>query len=421
MKTLFKVLALGMLLTMLGVVSAFAQDPNELEKLFNQYKVDRKQPCGQRDAALATAKTIVEKFGSDQDNQQVIEYVKNDSAKIAKDDPECKRNDAYNAAYKAKDWAKFISLSKEIIAAKGNDPLALDVMLTMVSVGYDQAVAKVDTYNTETISYAKQAIQRIESGGTSSTGKWGVFAPFQTKDFADGKTNALNGLNYMIGWINYNRPGGNKKDGIVYLYKSTQYNGEFKKDYTIYTSIGDYYFDEAGRLDKEYRAIRAANENKETDEAKAKLALARGFADRGIDAFGRAKQMAVAQKATKAVEGIGKTLTELYKFRFNLAPTAATPDLDKYVAGLNAKPMPDPSTEPTPVVEEVAPTTTTGTSSTTPTTTTPPTTTTSTTTKPAATTTKPAATATTTKPAATTTTTKTTTPAKTTPKKKGTR
>jgi hypothetical protein len=407
MKTLFRVLALGMFLTVFGSVSAYAQE--DLATLFERYKTERKQPCGQRSAALATAKTILEKFGSDVDNKEVIDYVRKDSEKIAKEDPVCTRNNAYNDAYKAKDWAKFFSVSKEIINAEGaTSPLALDIMLSLVSVGYERvAVDKVDTYNADTINYAKQAIQRIEAGGTSATGNWGVFLPFKTKAYPDGKTNALNSLNYIIGWTNYTRLGATdpskKKEALTYYYKSTQYNGENKSDLTIYTNIGDYYFNEAAKLDEEYRKLRADNNNTETDEAKAKIALARGYADRSIDAFGRARQIATTTNRKPAADAITKKLGELYRFRFNIAATAATPDLEKYVSGLLTKPMPDPSTDVTPVVE-TAPTTATTTSSTT----------TPDATKAPATTTPATNTATTTKPA--------TTPAKKpVAKKKGTR
>ncbi|HEY8563697.1 MAG TPA: hypothetical protein VIL74_25180 [Pyrinomonadaceae bacterium] len=380
MKTLFKTLVLGTVLTAVGAVSAFAQDGTELENLFNQYKEQKKAACGQRGTALETAKKIIA-FSTSTDpkiqeiatlNKEVIDYVKKDSDKIAKEDPVCVRNNAYNEAYKAKDWAKFTSVSKEIIAAEGNSPLATDVMLTLVSVGYDRAaVDKVDTYNADTINYAKQAIQRLESGATSQTGNYGVFLPFKTKEFPDGKTNALNWMNYIVGWINYNRLGatdpGKKKEGLVYLYKSTLVNGENKKDHTIYTNIGDYYFDQAASLDEEYRKIRAANNNTETDEAKAKIALARGYADRSIDAFGRARQIAKQNNKPQIADAITKRLGELYRFRFNIAATAPTPDLEKYVSDLVAKPMPDPSTDVTPVVE-TAPTTATTTSSTTTTT-----------------------------------------------------
>jgi hypothetical protein len=421
MKTLFKTLVLGTFLTTLGAVSTFAQDGTELEALFTRYKTERKAACGQRDAALATAKSILA-FGTSTDpkiqeiaklNEEVINYVKTDSAKIATGDPVCKRNDLYNTSYKAKDWAKFIPVSKEIIASEGDSALGFDVMLTLVSVGYNRtAVDKLDTYNNDTLNYAKMALQKLNSGKTSE--KYGVFEPFKTKE------NATSWMNYIVGFYTNKAAAtdpNKKKEALAYFYKSTQTGTENKNDVSIYTNIGDYYFTEAAKLDKEYRDIRAANNNTETDEAKAKLALARGYADRGIDAFGRARQIATANKATpKVIEAINKTLTDLYKFRFNIAPEAKTPNLETYVSGLLSKPMPDPATDVTPVIEEVAPATTTTTSSTT--TTTPATNaaTTNGTTKAATTTSKET-------PATNTaTTTKTTTPVKKpVTKKKGTR
>lgn len=417
MKTLFRVLALGILMAAFTSLT-FAQDQEpDFPTLFDKFKKELKSPCGQRDAALVTGKLIVEKFGNDELNKDVIEWVKGKMADIVKDDPGCKRNQRYDAAYKDKKWSDFFAVSKEIMAAEGDSPLALDIMLTLVSVGYNRtSVDKNDTFNNETLSYAKMALQKIEAGKTSKTTKWGVFEPFNTKEAAQ------SWMNKIIGYILYNKQD-QKKDGLSYFFKSTQVGSENKNDVSIYVNIGNYYFGEAASLDEKYRAARAANNNTDNDESKALLGLARGYADRGIDAFGRALSIAKTNKAKQAdIDSISKTLTDLYKFRFNIAPDAKTPDLDSYVSGLTSKPMPDPSTQVTPVVEEVKPTTTT--TSTTPTTTTPtpsttkPSTTTSTTNKQPM---SSATTGTTTEATTATTTKPKTTVKKTVIKKKGTR
>jgi hypothetical protein len=410
MKTLFKVLVIGILLTAFSALT-FAQEP-DLATLFDKFKTEYKAPCGQRDAALVTGKLIIEKFGSDPLNQDVINVVKKRMATINETDPDCKLNARYDATYKAQNWADFFAVSKEIIAAKGDSPLSLDIMLTLVSVGFDRTVVdKVDTFNNDTMSYAKMSLQKIEAGKTSQTGKWGVFVPFNTKD------NAQSWMNYIIGFLMYEKMG-QKKEALTYFYKSTQIGTEKKGDVSIYVRIGNYYFDEASAYDAKYRIAHAAdkaNNVEDTDETKKLLGLARANADRGIDAFGRAIKVAPTPTAKT---GLTKTLTDLYKFRFNLAPDAKTPDLDKYVADLNSKPMADPASEVTPVVIEVKPATT----PTTPTTTTP---TTPTTTKPTTTPTtkKPVTTeTTTTTPTTTKPTTKPTTPVKKpVTKKKGTR
>lgn len=422
MKTLFRVLTLGIVLTAFGAVAAFAQDGTKLEEMYGQYREQRKKPCGERDAALATGKSIID-WSNDPANKEVAElnaelinFVKKDVDKINKEDPVCKTNEAYDKAYKAKEWAKFVPLSKEIIAREGGNELGLDVMLELVTVGYDRTVVdKNDTYNSDTINYAKQALQRLNSGATSKN--YGVFVPFKTKE------NAVSWLNYILGFYTSRTAGSDeakKKEALSYFYKATQ-TGEKKTDVLIYTNIGDYYFAQAATLDEEYRKLREANNNTETDEAKAKLALARGYADRGIDAFARARKIARENKAPQPqVDAISKKLTDLYKFRFNIAPTAPTPDLENYVSGLLSKPMPDPGTDVTPVIEET-PTTTTTTTSTTTTTTTP----TTTTTKATTTTTKQPTSTTTTKDTPVTTTATTTKPGTTAKKpvtkKKGTR
>ena len=407
MKTLFRVLTLAVLLTAFSTLS-FAQD--DLATLFERFKTEAKGKCGERDAALATGKTIIEKFGSDELNKDVIDFVKKRMATIEKEDPRCKLNARYDTTYKAKDWANFFAVSKEIIAAEGDSPLALDLLLTNVSVGFNLADRdKVDTYNNDTLNWAKTALQKIQAGKASQTGKWGVFEPFGNKDAAQ------SWANFTIGYLMYNKLNQKNTEALSYFYKSTQVSNEKKNDTTIYTNIGTYFFNKAQELDTGYREARKTNNNEDNDETKRLLGLARGNADRAIDAFGRAYKIAAADpKKAELKTTIGKTLSDLYKFRFNLAD-AKQPDIDKYVADLVAKPMPDPSTEVTPVVIE-APATTTTTTSTTTTTTTPTTTTTSTTkeaTKP--TTTKETTTA-------TTNTTKTKTPAKKpAPKKKGTR
>jgi len=355
MKTLFKVLALGLFMTAAGIISGSAQTEEcaDLAACFEKYKAERKKTCGQRAEAVRLGKLIIEKFGADELNKEVINYVKGDVPKLETGDARCKMETRYNEGFKNKQWADFFAVSKELMNAEANSPLGLDLLLTHVSVGYDRAaVDKDDNYNNETLNYAKTALQKLESGQASKTGNYGVYVPFKSKE------NAQSWMYYIVGWLNYNKLN-NKKEGVAYLYKSTTIGTENKNDISIYTSIGTFYFDEAARLDAEYRKVRQANNNEENDESKRLLGLARANADRGIDAFGRARKIATDSKAKpQVVEAINKTLTDLYKFRFNIAPEAKTPELESYVSKLISQSMPDPATEVTPVVEEVKPTTT---------------------------------------------------------------
>jgi hypothetical protein len=324
----------------------FGQDKPTLEALYAQFRNEIKAACGERGAALKTGKQIVDLYGSDDVNKEVIDFVRKRMTLIEKEDPACRRNKAYDEAFKAKNWAGVFTSGKEVIAAEGpTSGVTLDVMLDLISVGYDRAaVDKVDTFNAETVSYAKMALDRIQAGGTSATGKYGVFIPFNTKE------DTQSWLNYIIGWQMYNKQN-QQKESLTYFYKAAQ-SGAKKNDTGIYTTIGKFYFDEAVRLDTEYRDKRKANNNEDTDETKALLALARGTADRAADAFGRAYKIAAADpKLAQLKTNVAKTLTDLYKFRFNLAD-AKQADVDAYVNGLTSKPMPDPATAVTPVVVE---------------------------------------------------------------------
>ena len=402
MKTLFRVLTLGILLTAFSALT-FAQEKPDLADLFAKFKTEAKAACGSRDAALATGKQIIELYGSDELNKDVIDFVKKRMATIQAEDPRCKLNTQYNDLYKAKKWAEFFDVSKKIIAIEGDSPLAMDLLLTNASVGYNRAVEdKVDTYNNDTLNWAKQALQKIESGKVSQTKTWGVFEPFNTKE------DAQSWMNYIIGWEMYYKLNQKNKEALGYMYKSTLVGKDKKNDTTIYTNIGAFYFDEASKLYEDYLAQRKANNNEDNDETRKVLGLARGTADRAADAFGRAFIIATRDakdpKMAALKTSVAKTLTDLYKFRFNLAE-AKQADVDTYVNNLTAKTMPDPSTPVTPVVVEVpATTTTTSTTPTTPTTTKPTATTpvkqpTSSTTTTPATPTTSTTTATTTKPA----------------------
>ena len=233
----------------------------------------------------------------------------------------------------------------------------------------------------------KKLFKQLEAG-KKSTGYGAYSYSFVNPKFPDSKANTLGALNYMIGYITYYRQN-NKKDALPYFYKSTQYNSFSKTDPTVYQAIGAWYLDEAIKIDKERQAKLTANGNKDNDETLAMVANQKGYADRAIDAYSRAYKYAKEDKGQKKeyVDGLYNRLKKLYAFRFD----GKIEGIDAFVATVQNKPMPDPSTTVTPVIETAPESTTTNSSSST----TAPTTTTSTTT----TVTKPVST---TKPATTT-------------------
>ncbi|HEX8249759.1 MAG TPA: hypothetical protein VF599_16390 [Pyrinomonadaceae bacterium] len=417
MKTVFKFLSLGMMLMVFAVAPAFAQE--ECEGLYKKWLDNYKGTPEQKQTAVDAGKEFISKCNTPE-QAEIIKYLQVQVPKLEGTLKSGKNVECFNTAVKD---AKTVNADnafrcgKEILASA---PDQIDVPLVLASIGFDKAVAKppVDTYNAEAINYARQAIQKIEGGKTST--QYGAYG------YAYGsKENALAWMNYTVGYITYFNQK-NKKEALPYLYKATQYNtgkpDNPKNLPLIYQAIGDYYKDEYNRLDDERVKLAAEAKDKTpeeakvlADKAKALLLLQKGYAERMIDAYGRARSFATTDKPYQ--EALSNNLKVLYGFRFD----GKTDGLDAYVSGLTGKPMPDPTSAVTPVID-TTPTTTTAT--------TPSSTSSLTTTPTSNTTTTNARTSTTadtsvTKQATTTTTkakTTTKTPAKTTaPKKKGTR
>ncbi len=406
MKTIYRVLVLGILMTAFTAVivtPTFAQD-GQAEKvaLYKKYTDNFDKPeIEKKKIAIEAGKQYIEKYGANAEDKDQVDYLKTAVPqleevvkKVEGDKVKNDRLKRFDAAVRGKNTADSFTVGKEVLANEPADStIPLDVEIVLASLGFDQAVTKVDTYNNDAVNYAKSVIQKLEAGKTSKN-----FGAFQYE--YKNKDNALGWMNYTIGYITYYRQD-KKNESLPFLYKATQLNSDTKKFSDIYRIIGLWYLEEALRIDKDRLAKITAAENKDTDETLSLLALQKGYADRSIDGYARAYSIASAPGSTATKEykdGLYSKLQDLYKFRYD----GKVQGIDAFVATVMSKPMPNPATAVTPVAAE---TTTTATTTTTPTTTTPTTiTTTPSTTKPSPTptpTTKPATTPTTTKPSTT--------------------
>ena len=222
-------------------------------------------------------------------------------------------------------------------------------MLVLATAGYDQASAKTpdDKYNNEVINYATMAIQKIESGAKSVTGDYGVLT-YSYKD----KDNAVGWMNYIIGYIDYYRMN-KKSEGLTYFYKASQAGSTTKTNPFLYQTIGLFYRGEVVRLGEEIATKLKANNNQANDEIKSLIAMQKGYADRAIDAYGRAYKLADSSNK-QYKDGLYDSVKEIYTLRFE----GKTDGVDAYVASLTGKPLPDPTSKVEPVAE-VDPATTT--------------------------------------------------------------
>ncbi|HLM00790.1 MAG TPA: hypothetical protein VK400_07020, partial [Pyrinomonadaceae bacterium] len=364
MKTTFKFFALAIVLTAFGAFApAFGQaaSQEECEAFYKKYLDNYKGPeIAKRKMAVEGGRQYIAKCAALDGSAEIIKYLNEKLPAIEKKIDFEETAAAFNDAIKdAKNVNADVAFTSGKRLLNNHDPNMIDVMLVLASIGFDKAVAKppVDTYNGDAVNFAKQAIQKIEGGTTSQ--QYGAYGfTYKTKD------NALAWMNYTVGYINYFRQN-NKKDGLSYLYNATKYNTGAKDNPrnlpVIYQTIGDFYKDEYNRLDDERVKLAKEAEGKTPEEAKAiadrvkgMLLLQKGYAERMIDAYGRARALATTDKAYQ--EALYGNLKVLYGFRFDGSNAAG---LDSYISGLVTKPMPDPMSAVTPVPDTTPATTTT--------------------------------------------------------------
>ncbi|HWN09203.1 MAG TPA: hypothetical protein VNO50_08055 [Pyrinomonadaceae bacterium] len=227
--------------------------------------------------------------------------------------------------YEKKDFAKAFELGKQILV---EEPDNLRVLTDLAYAGYLAASSKVNTFNVDTLNYARKAIQLLQAGGTLEN-----WAPYTSKD------EALAYLNNTIGVLTI---GENPGEALRHLLKAAQLEGKLKKDAITYGYIGDAY--QSGPYDKLAAAYKACCEGKdETPESKLALENLNQVIDRMIDAYARAVALSGTDAASQARKTAWmETLTNWYKFRNKDSVTG----LDSLIASVISKPLPP---EPTPI------------------------------------------------------------------------
>lgn len=363
MKTIFRFLSVGLLLTAfvaVGSIAAFAQtgcdDTATKTDLDGKFRGNYdKADIASRKVAVDAGKQYIEKFGECADSKEFVDYLKAYlpamEARIKKEEAAAAtkgRYDKYNAAYKAQNWDDVYAAGKEILST---EPDNLDVILDLGSIGYDQSISSKNyKYNDDTLKFAKLALEKFKAGKTCE--RCGAFYAYKSKD------NAIGWMNLTIGYIMYNAQG-NKKDALPYLFAASQANSDTKSNPLAYDPIGAYFFEDVKKLvDETQNMIKTPLPDTATDEEKAKreadikarIAMLNGTAERAMDAYAHAYNAAKTNPKTKAyADELYKKLQGLYNLRFQ-----KTDGLDTYIASLSAKPMTDPATAVAPVADAEA-------------------------------------------------------------------
>lgn len=355
MRTLVRIIALGMLVAGFAVAPAFAQcEPEAKQAQYDAFLANRRaKTVDLRKAAVEAGKKFVEmcKDTTDDADKQIIDYINKDIPKIEKWIAGEIRAQRFNEAAKLKNYPEAYAAAKDILANEPPDSkIALDLILYLASSGLELSnkPAAPANYGTETMGFAKDAIAQIESGKVST--EWGLFdMNYKTKDAASSKDNARGWMNFTIALLlSRNKQ---DKEAADYFYKTSMIPSSIQEDASVYNGIGGYYFAEVFRLQGEIKAKFDLNTEADNIEGKRLLGIARAYAERGVDAFARAQTAFTKAGKKEAADAAGEKVSALYSFRFS----GKTEGKDEYVSGLLQKPMPAPNSELVPVPDDPAP------------------------------------------------------------------
>lgn len=122
----------------------------------------------------------------------------------------------FNKAFKEKKWDELFEAGAEIL---NREPEYVDVALILASVGFETKKSK---YRDKTLYYAEKAIELLDQDKKYSDNFGAFNFEYKTKEFPDGKANALGWMNYIIGYIKYFDLG-QKAEAIQYFQKSLTY------------------------------------------------------------------------------------------------------------------------------------------------------------------------------------------------------
>lgn len=370
MKTFFKVTVLGLLMVVLTAVSVspiMAQDDDQAEKtaLYNKFiKHYDKETIDDKQAAIDAAKAYIAKFNTPEDKQYtdyfkeaippLEEWITNKKKKNKEDAERAARiarlkrlNTAYEAAKAkpndAKNWDEYFAAGEDVLKF---EPEFVDVSIVLASGGSEmpKELLTESKYKALTLMYANKVINQIESGVKSDGNKYGEFRwVYGSKD------KALTWMNTIIGFI---KAQDNKDAAMPYYYKATQYETG-SKNWTVYRIIGQWYFDKLIKLGEEREKLDKTNEEN-FEPIKQMVAVEKGYAERAIDAYARAYDLARTDSKVdaKSKTALFESLQKLFAFRYS-DPTEAEMKTDisinNYVASVSKKPMPNPETKVTPV------------------------------------------------------------------------
>ena len=364
MKTIFRFLSVAIVLAGIGATAAKAQDAcanvDDQTALYTKVTDNyAKKDVASKKIAVEAGKQFLEKYGACEPLKDQVTFVKAQvpiqEGLIAKLENGAMLDamfSRFDAGIKGEKYDDVYAAGKDILAKQ---PDNLNVLIPLGMIGLYQSANKNYKYNDDSLRYGQQALTLLKSNKEFvKKDKNGVpvAGAFQ---FECKREDCISSLNYAAGYINYYAKN-DKKAALPYYYEISQSPGLYKNEPRVYATIAASYIDPASALGTEIADLITKQKAAKTDEEKAaldvqikaKIAMFNGYTERSLDALSRAYTLAKndtpANKAYR--DGLYKQLQDLYKRRFD-----KTEGLDAYVSSAVAKPLPNPTSEVTPVVE----------------------------------------------------------------------
>ncbi len=321
-----------------------------------------KRSIPDRKAAIEAGKQFLEKYGSCESVAEQAKYIKENipaMEKRLKDAEIAAERSAilsrFDAAIPAKNWDEAYAAGNEFISKFPNDDAQINIIIPLGLAGLIESYNKNYKYNDDSLKYAKLVISKLNGGAKCVKNKDGKIVPvcgaFQ---FEGTKEDVLSDMNYAIAFITYNVKK-DQKGALPYYYEVAKNAGRNQKEPRVYGSIGSYYIEQRKPIGDEISKLIALQTNNKSDtdevklareaEIKTKIALFNGYSERALDAFGRAYTVASENPANKAYkDDLYKIVQGLYEQRFDKKD-----GLDTFISSAVAKPLPNPTSEVTPV------------------------------------------------------------------------
>jgi hypothetical protein len=291
---------------------ASKQSDNSKDSLYAAFSEYRKSiNPEERKLAYPTAKSYLLRFGGDND------LYAREVQKFVDDYDRGLRDYEVYKALNAKNYAKTFELGRPLLKKEPED---FFLLAAMTEAGYETALTGNASLSTESIDYARKAIQLMEAGKVTKAD------PFKNLELARGYLNAA------LGWFLKDQL---PVEAAAAFLKAAQSDSPSRTDASIYLRMG------AAILKGEFTQLQAEYNEKygakqPSAEQTAMLARIMHLGERAVDAYARAVALMSKPEQQEARTKVLAQLTTLYK---NFHANSDT-GLNELIATVLSKPLP---------------------------------------------------------------------------------